>query len=105
MIIKVVELSFKGEFTSLDEQQKIEREHRYTLIEKYINTDHVVSFVEADPTHYRGRLPEGLLEDQRLTYVTFAKDRKGITIVDSPDQFQNKINKMEMGREASLLRG
>lgn len=92
MIIKVVELSLQDEFTSLDEG-RIERDRRYTLIEKYLNTEHIVSFVEADPRHYKGSLPEDLHESQRFTYVTFSKDRRGITIVDSPEQLQSKINK------------
>jgi len=103
VIIKVVELTKIDEYTSIDDSNtRIKRDHRYTLTESYLNTDHVVSFREADPTFYEDQLPRDLNKDQRFTYITLAENRRGMTVVCSPTELQKKINKTS---EANLLRG
>jgi hypothetical protein len=106
MIIKVVELSRTDEFTCYDEvQSAIKKDQRYTLIERFLNIDHIVSFREADPGFYNGVLPEDLSEGQQFTYVHLSESRKGITIIDSPSALQLKINKLSGASDPSLIRG
>ena len=103
MIIKVVELSKVDEYTKIDNSStRIKKDYRYTLAESFLNTDHVVSFREADPNFYEGQLPKDLSKGQRFTYITLTENRRGMTVVCSPAELQKKINKPH---DMSLLRG
>ena len=103
MIIKVVELVKVDGFTQYDDVGgKIVQPKKYTLCESFLNTEHIVTFREVDPSFYDGELPEGLVEGQVFTYVNLSEMRKGMTIVEDPPCFQKKINETQ---NPELLKG
>ena len=103
MIIKVIELVKADNYTQYDDVGgKIVQPRNYTLCESFLNTKHIVSFREVDPSFYEGELPEGLDEGQAFTYINLSEMRKGMTIVEDPPSFQKKINETQ---NPELLRG
>lgn len=98
MIIKVVELLENGQFTEYDDTGTIsKKEKRYGLVENFLNVSNIVSFQEVDRSKYEeSRLPEGLIDGQRFTYVCLAGNSRGVVVVDSPQSLQEKINNVAL---------
>ena len=106
MIIKVVELVKTDGYTALNKEGKISDSRRYSLCEAFLNTEHIVSFREVDQDYYRdGDLPEDLDGRQAFTYVMLSEIRKGVVVVDSPIELQQKINKALLVSTSGVLHG
>lgn len=103
MIIKVIELVKTENYTHCDETGNIVQPKKYTLCESFLNTEHIVSFREVDPSFYKEGLPDGLSGEQKFTYINLSEMRKGMTVVESPLLLQQKINDEDSSSE--LLRG
>lgn len=111
MIIKVVELIENDQYTEYAEEGGIvKREKKYGLVENFLNVSNIVSFREVDRRRYYnngGDLPEGLIEGQQFTYISLSGTNRGVTVVDSPQSLQEKINTISTMRDdkQNLLRG
>jgi hypothetical protein len=111
MIIKVVELVENDQYTEYaDGGAIVKREKKYGLVENFLNISKIVSFREVDRKRYYnhdGDLPEGLIESQQFTYISLAGTNRGVTVVDSPQSLQEKINTISTLRDdkQNLLRG
>ena len=110
MIIKVVELTENEQYTEYnDTHQIVKKEKRYSLVENFLNVSKIASFREVDSERYAGgMLPEGMLQEQRFTYISFSGNQKGIVVVDSPTSLQEKINSIHLsldGQKKNILKG
>tara|TARA_Y100001973_G_scaffold103741_2_gene171729 strand:+ start:13010 stop:13333 length:324 start_codon:yes stop_codon:yes gene_type:complete len=107
MIIKVVELLENDQYTEYDGGEIVKKQKRYCLVENFLNVSKIVSFREIDRGRYeKSKLPEGLLDEQQFTYISFSGPKKGIVVIDSPMSLQEKINCLSSaGPKQDILKG